>query len=346
MSQLLSAMAALPRPPSAHLQRERLEDRLLARNYRLRLLCAPAGYGKTVLLNDCLRRRQAGVRCLWLDLGGHTPSFAQFCLRLADGLGLEPKAAADGDALLALLESSKLCWWFAFDDFPADACAELNAWIDRLLRSQAPVQLWVSCRQRPAWKLARLLLEGELLELGAGQLAFNGQELETLAERLDPLAGPSSLAQLWLQTQGWCAGVRLLLGTESRNERAGGTWMREYLGGELLAFLAEDQRKLLLSVAYLPRVSIGFCARLWPERDAGTLLRGLLQSASFFQPLGGDGQWHRLLPAVALALQGSLPRQNSSACAWMPAGCCAKTASLTKPSSWRCPPSSPRWPPA
>ena len=306
MSQLLSAMAALPRPPSAHLQRERLEDRLLARNYRLRLLCAPAGYGKTVLLNDCLRRRQAGARCLWLDLGGHTPSFAQFCLRLADGLGLEPKAAADGDALLALLESSKLCWWFAFDDFPADACAELNAWIDRLLRSQAPVQLWVSCRQRPAWKLARLLLEGELLELGAGQLAFNGQELETLAERLDPLAGPSSLAQLWLQTQGWCAGVRLLLGTESRNERAGGTWMREYLGGELLAFLAEDQRKLLLSVAYLPRVSIGFCARLWPERDAGTLLRGLLQSASFFQPLGGDGQWHRLLPAVALALQGEL----------------------------------------
>ena len=304
MSQLLSAQEAQPRPPSAHLARARLEDRLLERSYRLRLLCAPAGYGKTVLLNDCLRRRQPEVYCLRLDLGGHTPTFAQFCQRLAAGLG--PDAVADGDALLALLESSSVGWWLAFDDFPADACAELNAWIDRLLRSQAPVQLWVSCRRRPAWKLARLLLEGELLELGAGQLAFNLDELETLAECLDPLAASSRLGQLWLQTQGWCAGVRLLLGATDRHERAGDTWLREYLGGELLAFLSEDQRRLLLSVAYLPRVSIGFCARLWPEREAGTLLRGLLQSESFFQPVGRDGQWHRLLPAVAQALQGEL----------------------------------------
>ncbi|MEG0858132.1 MAG: LuxR C-terminal-related transcriptional regulator [Pseudomonas sp.] len=305
MSQLLSAMD-LHRLPSAHLPREQLEERLLSRTHRLRLLCAPAGYGKTVLLNDCMRRRDADVRCLWLDLGGQTLTLAHFCRRLADSLGLDTQSPCDADSLLALLECSQERWWLAFDDFPADVCAELNAWIDRLLRSQAPVQLWVSCRQRPVWKLARLLLEGELIELGAGQLAFSRDELQTLVERLDPLASPSAIAHLWQQTQGWGAGVRLLLSAPDRNERAGATWMREYLGGELLAPLSEQQRWLLSNVAYLPRVSVEFCARLWPEREAGPLLRGLLQSESFFLPVSGDGHWHRLLPAVAMALQGEL----------------------------------------
>lgn len=306
MSQPLSPIV-LPRAPSAHLAREQLQARLLGRAHRLRLLCAPAGYGKTVLLNDCMRRGNDGVRCLWLDLGGHAPTLAQFCRRLADGLGLAPQAADDADALLAWLVCSKEHWWFAFDDFPADAGAELNAWIDRLLRSQAPVQLWVSCRQRPAWKLARLLLEGELLELGARQLAFSRDELETLVGRLDPLATSATTARLWQQTQGWCAGVRLLLGAPDRHERAGASWMREYLGGELLAPLSAAQRTLLMGAAYLPRLSADFCQRLWPQGDTGALLRGLLQSASFFMPVGVDGQWYRLLPAVALALQGELP---------------------------------------
>ncbi|HWD30748.1 MAG TPA: LuxR C-terminal-related transcriptional regulator [Pseudomonas sp.] len=305
MSQLLCAMD-LPRPPSAHLLRVQLEDRLLARAQRLRLLCAPAGYGKTVLLNDCMRRRPADVRCLWLDLGGQALTLAHLCRRLADSLGLDAQSPCAGDTLLAQLEGSQERWWFVFDDFPADACPQLNAWIDRLLRSQAPVQLWVSCRQRPSWKLARLLLEGQLIELGAGHLAFSREELQSLVERLDPLATPSTIEHLWQQTQGWGAGVRLLLSAPDRHERAGSTWMREYLGGELLAPLSAEQRWLLLSVAYLPRVSIEFCARLWPEREAGPLLRGLLQCESFFLPVGTDGHWHRLLPAVAMALQGEL----------------------------------------
>ncbi|TDF83756.1 LuxR C-terminal-related transcriptional regulator [Pseudomonas sp. H9] len=305
MSQPLTP-TALPRAPSAHLLRERLHDALLGPTYRLRLFCAPAGYGKTVLLNDCMRRSDADVRCLWLDLGGHAPTLAQFCRRLADGLGLPAQVADDADALLAHLQCSKDHWWLAFDDFPTDASVELNAWIDHLLRSQAPVQLWVSCRQRPTWKLARLLLEGQLLELGANELAFTRDELETLVGRLDPLASAATTARLWQQTQGWCAGVKLQLSAQVRNERAGASWLREYLGGELLAPLSGEERDLLLAAAYLPRLSVDFCQRLWPHGNAGALLRGLVQSESFFMPVGSDGQWYRLLPAVALALQGEL----------------------------------------
>ncbi|MGV7040354.1 hypothetical protein, partial [Pseudomonas aeruginosa] len=48
--------AALPRLPPQHLPRPRLHQPLLRGECRLRLLCAPAGSGKTVLLGECARR--------------------------------------------------------------------------------------------------------------------------------------------------------------------------------------------------------------------------------------------------------------------------------------------------
>ncbi|NUU38237.1 LuxR C-terminal-related transcriptional regulator [Pseudomonas sp. C2B4] len=285
-----------------HLPRPRLLDELLAGAQRLRLLCAPAGYGKTALINECVRQSRP-ERCVWLDLEGHALTLAQFCQRLATGLQVD---ARDPLTLLTWLERSEDAWWLVLDDYPAQSCPELDQWLDRLLRSQGQVQLWVSCRQRPSWKLARLLLEGQLLELGAGQLAFDREEFERVVEWRVPAAEPAAREKLWRQTHGWCAGTFLLLNGAGRHERAGELWMRDYLGGELLARVDADERKLLLGIAHLPRVSTTLCQQLWPDIDAGSVFRRLLQSQSFFEPLDSDAHWYRLLPAVAQALLGEL----------------------------------------
>lgn len=288
-----------------HLPRPRLLDALLASTQRLHLLCAPAGYGKTALLNECMRQRKP-ERCVWLDLEGHSLTLAQFCERLATGLNVEATDARDPQALLTWLERSEDAWWLVLDDYPAQPCAELDGWIDRLLRSQGQLQLWVSCRQRPNWKLARLLLEGQLLELDAGQLAFDREEFEQVVEWLVPTADPMARDKLWRQTHGWCAGTFLLLNGAGRHERAGELWMRDYLGGELLARVDAEERKLLLGIAHLPRVSTTLCQQLWPDIDAASVFRRLLQSQSFFVSLDSDAHWYRLLPAVAQALSGEL----------------------------------------
>ncbi|WP_160108843.1 LuxR C-terminal-related transcriptional regulator [Pseudomonas izuensis] len=298
-------LANLPRLPPAYLRRPRLLDVLLASEQRLRLLCAPAGYGKTALINECLGRHNP-ERYLRLDLEGRSLTLAQFCERLAEGLEDEAIGARDPRALLAWLQSREEGWWLVLDDYPAQSCPELDEWIDRLLRSQAQVQLWVSCRQRPNWKLARLLLEGQLLELDAGQLAFDHDEFEQVVEWLDPTTEPATRDKLWRQTHGWCAGTFLLLNAGGRHERAGALWMRDYLGGELLARLDADARKLLPGIAHLPRVSATLCQQLWPDLDAGSVFCGLLQSQSFFVPLDNEAIWYSLLPAVAQALQGEL----------------------------------------
>jgi ATP/maltotriose-dependent transcriptional regulator MalT len=300
-----SRMANLPRLPPVYLPRPRLLDELLASAQRLRLLCAPAGYGKTALLNECVRQHNP-ERCVRLDLEGRSLTLAQFCERLAPHLDGEVPDTRDPRALLTWLECNEDGWWLVLDDYPAQSCPELDEWIDRLLRTQGQVQLWVSCRQRPNWKLARLLLEGELLELGAGQLAFDREEFEAVVQLLDPAAEPSARNKLWRQTQGWCAGTFLLLSAAGRHERAGELWMRDYLGGELLARVDVDERKLLLGMAHLPRISTALCQQLWPDIDGASVFRCLLQSQSFFVPLDNDAHWYGLLPAVAQALQGEL----------------------------------------
>ncbi|HHO8272772.1 TPA: hypothetical protein ACRXUL_004731, partial [Pseudomonas aeruginosa] len=70
--------AALPRLPPQHLPRPRLHQPLLRGECRLRLLCAPAGSGKTVLLGECARRAPPGVQVVWLALGGEALDPATF----------------------------------------------------------------------------------------------------------------------------------------------------------------------------------------------------------------------------------------------------------------------------
>lgn len=53
--------ADLPRLPPCVVSRPALLQRLLASESRLRLLCAPAGTGKSVLLGQCARHTPAAV---------------------------------------------------------------------------------------------------------------------------------------------------------------------------------------------------------------------------------------------------------------------------------------------
>jgi LuxR family transcriptional regulator, maltose regulon positive regulatory protein len=72
---LLATKLHVPTPHPDLVPRPRLAERLddgLARG--LTLVCAPAGYGKTVLLADWARRSQQPVAWLSLDVGDNDPA--------------------------------------------------------------------------------------------------------------------------------------------------------------------------------------------------------------------------------------------------------------------------------
>ncbi|WP_433766127.1 LuxR C-terminal-related transcriptional regulator [Pseudomonas putida] len=189
-----------------------------------------------------------------------------------------------------------------FDDVPAQMPANLNHWFDQLLSLQNPrLQLLVTCRQRPDWNLPRLMLDGQLFELDARQLALRPDEFESLIDGLSPHIDATSRERLWHETGGWCAGVRLSLPL-----CGGGPLLGQFLRREVLSRLSDEQREVLSGLAHLPKANADFCQQLWEGQQAGRVFDSLLACQAFLFPVDRQPGWFRLLPAVAHALQGQL----------------------------------------
>jgi LuxR family maltose regulon positive regulatory protein len=265
--------------------RPHLCDLLRREQRRLQLLCAPAGYGKTALLRSYVQGAALPGRVVWLGLEGQVLSLASLTRRLAAELGLGPDTTAE--RLLQVLGSGQgadepFTLRLVFDDLPAAMPAELNHWFDQLLSLHNPqLQVLVTCRQRPDWNLPQLMLSGELLELDARQLALRPDEFEALISQVAPATDTVTRENLWHQSGGWCAGVRLLLTS----------LLGPYLERELLMRLSEEQQEVLFGLAHLSKASAELCEQLWE---------------AFVFPIDNQPGWFRLLPAVAQALQPRL----------------------------------------
>ncbi|WP_271410015.1 LuxR C-terminal-related transcriptional regulator [Pseudomonas sp. Q1-7] len=311
----------LPRLPPAHVPRPRLVERLADQDARLRLLCAPAGFGKSVLLNEFLRAQAGPAPVIWLNLANQPLTPEQLLAQLAVELNERIPPLPAAQAMQQLLAQRGERVWLVLDDYPGLPPASLDECIDQLLARALPgLRLLVSVRQRPDWNLPRLLLAGELLELDATQLAFDRQQHDQLVEQLAPHLSVALRDELWQETEGWCAGVRLhLSGKAPASASAQHCWLKEYLDHELLNRLSPEETDCLFGLAHLPKVSAELCRHLWEDSDGAGLFERLLARQAFCMPLDEHGTWYRVLPAVARALRHRLSdaaasRLHLSAC--------------------------------
>lgn len=307
--------ADLPRLPPAVVPRPALSQRLLASEARLRLLCAPAGFGKSVLLGQCARLTPAGIRRVWLDLGGRRLNPALLLARLAAVLQC---AAPDGeaeDALLALLHEQGGRLWIFLDDYPRQPDAELDACLERLFAA-APAQAawWVASRRAPAWNLPRLLLQGDLLELQGEDLALDEEGLAALLAALQLELADDCRRALLQHSEGWLAAIRLLLldadeAALRQRLQAGCALLRDYVEREVLGSLDAELRADFCALALLPRFSAALCTHLLEGRGGellGELLGELQRRQLFIRALDSSGTWFRLWRPLAQVLRGLL----------------------------------------
>ena len=216
----------LPKLPQPHLERTRLISSLQGSSCRLRLLVAPAGYGKTVLMADCARRRNQQV--VWVSLHGRPMKFHALLQKIGEAIwpGAGPWTEVELESALLHI-SSEL--WLMLDDFPREVEDGFDAAFGRLLTLHGSmVTWWVSTRRRPACNLPRLMLQGDLMEVGIDALAFSATEIRALLGS----AGYTSTKpqEISEATRGWCAAVAFLMrpGTDVQ------ALMLEYLQDEVL----------------------------------------------------------------------------------------------------------------
>ena len=339
---LLATKLHVPGSRPGLVPRPRLTERLdegLERG--LVLVCAPAGYGKTVLLADWAQRSQYPAGWLSLDAGDNDPArFWRHTLGaldrvrpgVADRIGpllgpptpasFEPLVTAlinelaprpDGDEVLLVL-----------DDYHMIGAQPVHATVDFLLDHRPDnLQLIVASRSDPPLALARLRARGQLAEVRAAELRFTDGEAAALLRQVadvPELALPdAAAAALTARTEGWAAGLQLAaLSLRGQADVAGFVaaftgshrYVLDFLAEEVLDRQGDELRAFLLETSVLERMSGPLCDAVTGRVGSQHLLERIERAGLFLVPLDEVRGWWRYHHLFADLLRARLQAQH------------------------------------
>ena len=321
MSLCLDRPGFLPRLSSHHLSRLRLSEPLLASTARVKLLCAPAGSGKSALLAECLLQAPPQCAVHWLPLAGATLSCADLCGRLAEALGLPSK---DEGALLRHLARVQVPSWLFLDDYCRVPNPELDTLLDRLLAVSSPaLSWWLSARRRPHCNWPRLLLDDELYECEGRMLAFTEDEIEQVLRHVAQPVAAKTARTVIQRSGGWCAGVRIALldgcqwaGEKDKQGRS--ATLLNYLQHELFNGLPPELAEAWQVLAHLPRFNASLCEHLFGAGEGAKGLHALQEMGCFIEPWDDSANWLRVFVPLAQAMRDE---QRSAGRSWHRRAC-------------------------
>jgi LuxR family maltose regulon positive regulatory protein len=251
-----------------------------SRDFALTLILAPAGSGKTTLINQWQRSSDSQLTArLSLGRGDSDPllflqhlnnalrrTLPDFAVLSCNALNAEvdqaePLAAALADALNAVPHELFLL----IDDFHY-ACAPLIQRIFARLLEDLPehVHLIISSRSHPGFSLSRLKLEDQLLMIDSHDLRLPAEYLPALCTALGvPLPDEARTQDLLRLTEGWLAGLKLALLARSHaghltldGVHSGQPELVDYFADVVLDGLPAPERDFLLATAILEQFTL------------------------------------------------------------------------------------------
>lgn len=322
MTPCLDRPGFLPRLSSHHLPRARLSEPLLASPARVKLICAPAGSGKSALLAECLLQAPASCRVVWLALSGVVLSRAEFCQRLAEVLELP---SVHESAVLAYFARVQTPVWLFIDDYCRVPAAELDGLLDQLLAVSNPlITWWLSGRRRPHCNWPRLLLDDELHESEGRTLAFTQAEIEQLLRHVEAPVAAKAARRIFQRSGGWCAAVRITLLDSCQWARDQHSSVRstllDYLQHELFSCLPAELAEAWQVLAHLPRFNASLCEHLFGAGEGARWMLELQVRGCFIEAWHDSPDWLQVFaPLSQLMRDEPWPAGRSwhrRACQW------------------------------
>ncbi|HYB65616.1 MAG TPA: BTAD domain-containing putative transcriptional regulator [Steroidobacteraceae bacterium] len=315
-------LAKLTRPaaPAAH-SRARLFERLNRPDAPpVVWITGPPGSGKSTLAADYAARRTAG--CLWYQVDRGDADVASFFFYLSQAARehgaldplprFEPAYLGDIEAfargyfreLCHQLKSPFLVFDNCQDAGPEAALlAVLRAAVNELPEGS---RLLVISRNAPPAGFVRLRARGRMEVIGWNDLRLTLEEARSIARARDVSLPDAELQRLHERTQGWAAGLILLLQTHGADPGTSAGAAAEtpavifdYLAEEFFQQFKPDVRESLLRLGYLPQITESMLEGLGVSADARREL-GALASGQFLVTTIAAGptpvfQLHRLL---------------------------------------------------
>ena len=286
--------------------------------YRVTLLNAPAGYGKSTLMarwhSQLIER---GVSCAWLSLDEADDDKVRFMRHLiaamqqagvqlgqTRSLDLPGGAKPALEALAADLATARQRLVLFLDDLHFVQDPDVLEIVDWLANYAPPrMQQIIGSRETRHLRLSALRVRGQLLELDLRQLRFDADEaLQFLQRRLGRDLPARDVKRLLIKTEGWPAALELaaLAITALKDpvafiEDFAGTdsGLVDYLGEVVLSRMDERTRTLVFRLSMFDRISAALARAIDDSDDAAELLEELRSGNLFLIPLDHTGAWVR-----------------------------------------------------
>jgi LuxR family maltose regulon positive regulatory protein len=297
-------------------------------------ICAPAGYGKTVLAAQWAKRDSRPF--VWLSIDGNDNDPAVLLTYLAVGLdqvepidpGVLGALASRGASIAgtvvprlgAALSAKALPVVVVLDDVHLlhdqeglDAVAVL---VDHLPPGS---QLAVTSRGEPPLPVARWRAEGRLAEFGQGDLAMGAREAGLLLRAAGVAVPDAGVAELLRRTEGWPVALYLAaLSIKTRPAGHGGgvgfggrdRLLVDYLRSVLLSRLSPTEVRFLTRTGVLDRLSGPLCDAVLGTTGSAAVLASLEGANLLVVPLDRQREWYRYHRLFRELLRGQLGRDE------------------------------------
>lgn len=346
MSEILLATKTRIPPLRSHLiNRPRLIQRLnegISQNNRVSLISAPAGFGKTTLINEWIRQTDIPSAWLSLDKGDNDP--IRFITQLA--MAIQRVATDVGNHILAIMQlpqppaidaaisvlindiaeipltkSLRPSIILVLEDYHeiiADSVHDALVFLIDHLPQQ--LHLAVTTRVDPPWPLARLRARHEIIELRSTDLRFTPEETSSFLNGIMHLnLSPENISLLDVRTEGWIAGLQMaalsMQGREDatsfiQNFSGSHRFVLDYLVEEVLNRQSAEIQEFLLKTSILDRLTTLLCNAVTGMENSQSVLDWLEHANLFLVSLDDERQWYRYHHLFADLLRNNLGRMH------------------------------------
>ncbi|MEK4073987.1 LuxR C-terminal-related transcriptional regulator [Paenibacillus sp. FSL M7-0656] len=327
---ILSTKLTIPVQRSHVVDRPRLYVRFgEGMHAKLILVSAPAGSGKTIVVNQWVKSSSIDTAWLSLEEADNDPSrfLTYLCAslqtivpKLAEGIMgfVQSSEPPPIETIITYLlnEVSQITNHFVLvlDDYHLMTSEVIHQALVYLLRHMPPhMHIVMTTRQQPKLPLARLRAKGELIEIRGSDLRFTSAESSEFLDRVMGLKlSEEHVALLEKRTEGWVAGLQLaalsMQGSSDPNhfmETFSGrdAFVLDYLMEEILQGLTEQVQNFLLKTCMLDRLCGSLCDAIFdidePKEHESVdftgqdMLEWLEQANLFIVPLDNERRWYR-----------------------------------------------------
>lgn len=335
-------------PPSLqrrHVPRARLIQQLNESiTYKLTLLLAPAGFGKTTVLSEWIHSSSFAVAWLSIDkrdnesihffryvvaaLKGATSELTDRTLTLLHAVPPPPFEMIMTTLINEIASISRPCV-LILDNFHLIHTKDIHQGLAFLLHHLPPhFHLIIATREEPPFPLTRLRAAGEMFELQRENLCFTSEETTLFLTQTAGLdLSTENVRALEERAGGWIMGLQLMALSLQRKQRAyehmnmpeylrtelpSEHYLLDYLANEVLADLPYKIQQFLLKTSLLTQFTGELCDTLIGSTDGHGLLAQCEKRGLFIAPLAQHQNWFRYHPLFADVLAAHLQRTRAN----------------------------------